>query len=83
LITVRILVSEKMIRWVRESRPFSLIQEEPTPTGWLLTLHVQHEDEMLQWILGWGQHVQVLEPESLRQKWIHEIEQMLKNAKGY
>lgn len=34
----------------------------------LLTLKVDHELEVLPWLLSWGAHVQVLEPRALRQR---------------
>lgn len=78
---VKVHLSHKVSRWVRESLPYFLVDEETTESGLLLTFHVQYDDELLQWILGWGSHMEVLEPLSLRQKVIHEIEQMLENHK--
>jgi predicted DNA-binding transcriptional regulator YafY len=76
-IIVKIRVADTIIRWVRESRPYSLIQEEPIESSWLLTFRVQQEDELLRWILGWGRHVEVLEPESLRDKLVEETRHIL------
>lgn len=53
-------------RWVREARSFFTVAEEETPDGLLVTLNVRDERDVLQWLLGWGSHVCVLEPESLR-----------------
>ncbi|MCB0034513.1 MAG: YafY family transcriptional regulator [Anaerolineales bacterium] len=55
-------------QWLDEYRPYYLVAEEETAEGVLVTLHVRYEDEATQWLLGWGAQVEVLEPESLRQK---------------
>jgi predicted DNA-binding transcriptional regulator YafY len=34
----------------------------------LLTLQVDHELEVMSWILGWGAHAQVIEPRALRER---------------
>ncbi len=39
---------------------------EDTAEGLLLTLQVRREQEIVQWLLSWGQQVKVLEPLSLR-----------------
>ena len=78
-VVVKVRVADSIIRWVRESKPYSLTSEEETPSGWLLTFHLRHEDELFRWIFGWGQHIEVLEPASLRQKIIDETKQMLAN----
>ncbi len=65
---VRVLFDAAVARWVREAPSFYTTGEEETPDGLLVTLHVRHEDEVLQWLLGWGRHMRVLEPESLRRR---------------
>ena len=41
---------------------------EGRPDGGLdLTMHVGVSPEVERWILGWGEHVEVLEPSSLRE----------------
>ena len=76
-VTVKVWVSDDIIRWIHEQRPFSLVDEKASESGWELTFYVRHEDELFHWLLGWGRQIKVLEPDSLRQKIIHEIEQML------
>jgi predicted DNA-binding transcriptional regulator YafY len=76
-VCVKVRVTDSIIRWVRESRPFSLVQEEAVDNGWELTFHVQQAEELLVWILGWGRHIEVVEPQSLRQTVVTEIMQML------
>ncbi len=75
--TVRVLFDAEVIRWVRESRNYFVVAEEETAEGLLVTLQVRQESELVQWLLGWGKHVRVLEPESLRQRLIEEAKGML------
>lgn len=78
-ITVRALFAPAIARWVREAGSFFQVAEEETPDGLLLTFRVRQESEITQWLLGWGQHVRVLEPPSLRQRLAEEIRAMLAN----
>ncbi len=78
-IVVRVLFSSEAIRWVHESPSFFIVSEELTEKGLLVTLRVRHEREVVQWLLGWGRHVRVLEPESLRQMMAEEAEELVKN----
>jgi predicted DNA-binding transcriptional regulator YafY len=78
-ITVRALFDKEVARWVQESRSFYVTHAQETPSGLLVTLRVRQESEVLQWLLGWGRHVQVLEPASLRQRLIEEAEGILQN----
>ena len=71
-ITVRVLFDAEVVRWVRESRNFYIVAEEETAEGLLVTLQIRQESELVQWLLGWGQRVRVLEPESLRQRLLEE-----------
>ena len=76
---VRVLFAPEVARWVREKRSYFTVGEEETPDGLLVTLRVRQEDEIMQWLLGWGRHVRVLEPESLRARLRQEAEAMLRN----
>jgi predicted DNA-binding transcriptional regulator YafY len=62
----RVLFDAEVARWVRESRSYFVVGEEETPAGLLVTLRLRQVDDPLQWLLGWGRHVRVLEPEALR-----------------
>lgn len=79
LIIVRALFDHEIARWVHEARPYSTISEEETPDGLLLTFAVRQESEIRHWLLSWGGHVRVLEPESLRQRLLAEAEAMKHN----
>ena len=50
-----------------------------TINKYLVTLRVRHERDILQWVLGWGSHIRVLEPESLRLLVAHEATQIVTN----
>jgi predicted DNA-binding transcriptional regulator YafY len=76
-ILVRVLFDSSIARWVRESRTFYVTSEEETADGLLVTLHIRHEDEILQWLLSWGKHAHVLEPASLQTRLREEVEAML------
>jgi predicted DNA-binding transcriptional regulator YafY len=76
---VRVLFDPEVVRWVRESRSFFISSEEETPGGLLVTLKPHQESEILQWLLSWGRHVRVLEPETLRQQFTEEAQGMLRN----
>lgn len=78
-IIVRVLFDTEVSRWVRESRSYFTIQEEQTPDGLLVTLSIRQENELLQWLLSWGHHARVLEPESLRRTLAEEAEAMMRN----
>ena len=76
---VRVLFDQEVARWVREVQPYATTSVEETDDGLLVTLHVRQENEIRQWLLGWGRHARVLEPESLREHLRVEAEQMLRN----
>jgi predicted DNA-binding transcriptional regulator YafY len=78
-LTVRILVDHEAARWAHEAHSFYQVDEEIHPDGSLVTLQIRHEQELVQWLLGWGSHIRILEPDSLRQLLAHEAEKMLKN----
>jgi predicted DNA-binding transcriptional regulator YafY len=76
-VTIRALFDEDVGRWVREEQAFYLVHLEEHDEGWLVTFKVRREEELFQWLLGWGAHVRVLEPESLRQRLVNEAQALL------
>ncbi len=76
---VRALFDKEVTRWVRESPSYYITSEEETPAGLLVTLKPHQESEVLQWLLSWGSHVRVLEPETLRLRIAEEAQAMLRN----
>jgi predicted DNA-binding transcriptional regulator YafY len=79
---VRALFDPSVAPWVREAPSYFTIGEQQRDDGLLVTLRVRHERDILQWLLGWGSHVCVLEPDSLRALLAHEAAQMLRNHGG-
>ena len=78
-VVVRALFSPAVARWVQEDRNFFTVAEETHPGGLLVTLRARQERDVLQWLLGWGAQVRVLEPASLRAQIAREAEAVLKN----
>jgi predicted DNA-binding transcriptional regulator YafY len=78
---VRALFSPDIVSWVRESPSFFSVSQEDTPDGLLVTFSVREEKDILQYILGWGRHVRVLEPQSLVQRVAEEAEVILQHHK--
>lgn len=76
-VIVRALFDADIARWVCEDRLFYTESEQETHNGLLVTLRVHHESDVLQWLLGWGARVRVLEPESLVQRLRAEAEALL------
>jgi predicted DNA-binding transcriptional regulator YafY len=78
-LTVRALFDPAVAPWVREAPSFFTVGQEQRDDGLLVTLRVRHERDVLQWLLGWGARVRVLEPESLRSLLAREAEQIARN----
>ena len=67
-IVIRALFDAETAPWAQESRFFYVVAEENTPDGLVMVLAVRSEEDALGWLLSWGTHVRVIEPESLRQR---------------
>ena len=78
-VTIRALFTTASARWVREARYYFMTDAQDTADGLLVTLQVREEREVLQWLLGWGSQVRILEPASLRELLKTESEKMLEN----
>ncbi len=63
---IRVLFNADASPWVRESSAYYVAQMEEHPNGLLVTMKAHIEEEVVWWLLSWGDQVQVLEPESLR-----------------
>jgi predicted DNA-binding transcriptional regulator YafY len=67
--TVRVVFDADVASAVQVSPSLHVTEREQHSDGrLLLTLKVHHEREVLPWLLGWGRHVYVLEPRSLREQ---------------
>jgi predicted DNA-binding transcriptional regulator YafY len=78
-LVVRALFDSTAAYWAQESPSFFTVAEQQRDDGLLVTLRVRHEHDILQWLLSWGSHVRVLEPDSLRALLAQEAAQMLRN----
>lgn len=76
-VIVRALFAAEAARLVEESRYYYIATQETTADGLLVTLRVRREEDVVAWLLGWGRHVRVLEPYSLRQRLANECAAML------
>lgn len=77
-VIVRMLVDPAVADLVQGSDNFYMESFEPGEASWLATFRVRQVEELLQWTLGWGAAVRVLEPESLKDRICAEIENMRK-----
>ncbi|WP_025686210.1 helix-turn-helix transcriptional regulator [Paenibacillus maysiensis] len=77
-VSVRVLARSDIADKVKEANNFYMEAIEERVDGLHVLFRVRQPEELLQWILGWGADVVVLEPESLRD-WVRaEAEKMLK-----
>ncbi|HYF63418.1 MAG TPA: YafY family protein [Herpetosiphonaceae bacterium] len=76
---IRVLFDHAIAAWVREAPSFYAVAEEERAEGLLVTLLARDERDVTQWLLGWGAHVRVLEPDSLRRRLAEEAARMLVN----
>lgn len=77
-VRVRIWVQPGIADKVRESNNFYIETIEDHTEGLLVTFRVRQPEELLNWVLGWGSGVVVLEPESFRHRVRNELEKTLK-----
>ncbi len=76
-VRVRIQFSSRVARYVQESTWHESQKLSPQKDGCLLaTFDLGHTEEIKRWILSFGQHAEVLEPESLREDLRDELGQM-------
>lgn len=75
--TVRVLFSADVASSVQAAPSLRVIDTEQRPDGRLcMTLRVHHEREVLPWLLSWGTHAYVLEPETLRRRLAQEAQRI-------
>ena len=78
-VVVRALFDHEAARRVQESPSGYQVVQEAHPDGLLVTLTVRQPGDVLNWLLAWGSHVRVIEPESLRELLAREAEALLRN----
>ena len=81
-LVVRALFDSEIAQWVQESRSFFQVESETRPDGLLVTFRIRHEQELVGWLLSWGAHVTILEPDSLRVLLQAEAEAMARRYTG-
>ena len=75
---VRILVNLEIADRVKEAGNYYMETVEECEDGLLVSFRIRRPEEIMQWVLGWGSNVVVLEPESFRDRIRNEAEKMLK-----
>ncbi|MBI1259374.1 MAG: WYL domain-containing protein [Chloroflexi bacterium] len=81
-VTVRALFSPDVAAWVQEDRLFYIDSMVMQDDGLLVTLKLRREEDAVQWLLGWGAHVSILEPMTLRDRLIAEAQRMIDHYKS-
>lgn len=77
-LVVRLRFNHHITDKVKESNYHYMEDMETHHDGLHVVLRVRQSDEVLQWVLGWGANVIVMEPESFRKRIREEAEKMLK-----
>ncbi|KOP65945.1 transcriptional regulator [Bacillus sp. FJAT-18019] len=75
---VRILANPDIADRVKESGNYYMETFEECEDGLLVSFRVRRPEEILQWVLGWGSDVVVLEPESFRDRIRDEAHKLFK-----
>jgi predicted DNA-binding transcriptional regulator YafY len=73
----RVRFDDRVLRWVRERQPFTLLREEQDAVGPVFLYALRDEQELLTWLLTWGSAVEVLGPDSLRASLAEEARAIL------
>jgi predicted DNA-binding transcriptional regulator YafY len=79
---IRALFDKEIADWVKEAKIFFVEEMTDTAEGLLVVLRVRTENEVLNWILGWGGRVKILEPASLQKRLIREAKKILENHRS-
>lgn len=74
---IRVLARWDIARQVMESLSRFTESSEETPDGLLITLRVEHEREVMKWLLSWGANIEILEPVHVRQSMIEQAQAVL------
>ncbi|MWC29644.1 helix-turn-helix transcriptional regulator [Paenibacillus sp. MMS18-CY102] len=64
---VTVSFAKEALPWVQENPSFYLTGLEEREHDALATLHCRQEEDLVQWVLSWGRHARVLQPQSLRE----------------
>ena len=67
IMVIKIRFAPSAVRWVREQQHYGYQRDEKeTQLGTVMIYHVNHESEIISWVLGWGISAEVLSPVELR-----------------
>lgn len=77
-VRIRARFDTKIADKVKESNLYYMEEAHLHDEGYDVTFRVREMEELLQWILGWGSEVVIIEPESFKSRVKEEIELMLK-----
>jgi predicted DNA-binding transcriptional regulator YafY len=75
-VVARVLFCPDAAPWVRESRPYYITAMEDRQDYLLVTMNAHTETELVPWLLGWGEQVEVIEPESLKRRLADEAKKI-------
>ncbi len=70
--SAQVVFAPAVARWVQEERFPFIAATETRGDGLLVTLRARHLDEVVQWLLGWGSNVRVLDPPALQRRLVVE-----------
>ncbi len=65
-LTVRVRFSMGVARFAQEARPYYWVSDHADSDGLHMTLRVRGVEDLVGWLLSWGDQVQVLEPAALQ-----------------
>lgn len=75
-IEIKIRFENNIVRWVREKQHYGFQNEQETARGWVMTYSVNHESEIIPWVLSWGGSAEVLLPKELRKTLLEMVKKM-------
>lgn len=76
-IVIKVLFKPEVSRWVQENSSYYSLESEESAEGLAISMFVRDEREIMQWLLGWGSNVQVIEPESLIDRLLEEAKKLI------
>ncbi|HRE28725.1 MAG TPA: YafY family protein [Anaerolineales bacterium] len=67
-LVVRVRFAPAVARYAQESRPFFWVADQVEVDHLVMTLRVRGIDDLIGWVLSWGDQAEVLEPVELRER---------------
>lgn len=77
-VTVVVRFDPSIVRWVKERQHFTWV-ETPGSTETTMTYHPRSFEQIEGWLLSWGNQMEVLEPEALREQLAETARQIVEN----